>query len=179
MAVFDQDALNDAIHDWIAASLPMITPSASAIRWANQYPPAGDPPFALLNWEQAPAPMGRTVAPEKRVHDTGGDVWAAEYTHRPRMFLSIDVTTAAVRGSGSAPALLRAMLDAQAGAAVTVFLDALPAVVLRFEPAVDLSALVADQFRSRARIRAEIYSKTTTTETGDYIAAGVFTATVD
>ena len=57
MAAFDQDALDDAIHTWIAASLPTITPADSAIRWSRQIPPAADPPYCLLSWETSPAPL--------------------------------------------------------------------------------------------------------------------------
>jgi len=178
VAAFNQDTLEAAIHDWIAASLPAIVPADSAIRWANQIPPAADVPFALLSWDQAPRPMGRTIEPEQRVYDSGGGIWQLERTHRAGMVLAIDVTASAVRGSSSAPALLRRLLELQSSAAVRALVDALPAAVLRFDPPVDLSALVADQVRSRARMRVELYSQTTTEESGDYIDAGEFTATV-
>ena len=94
------------------------------------------------------------------------------------MVIAVDVTAAAVRGAQSAPALLRAMIDAQAASGLAALVDALPAAVLRFDSPVDLSALVADQFRSRARMRIELYSQSTTQEAGDYIDAATFTAAV-
>ena len=176
MAAYDQAALEDAIHDWITASLPGVTPAASSIRWANQVQPAADPPFALLRWDVAPRPMGRTVEPEQRVYDSGGGTWKLERTHRAGMVLSIDVTTADVRGNSTASALLRRLVELQSTTAVLALLDDLPVGVLRFDAPVDLSALVADQVRSRARMRVELYSKTTTEESGDYIDSGTFTS---
>ena len=166
MAALAWSTLEDAIYDWTAAALPGVV-----IRWGDRSDPVPQGTHVMLRWGPRGRPVGLSVAVER---DLAADGLTSVSTHRAYDVLLVDAFSLSVDGASSAAAILRTFAEAQGAGAVRaalVAVDAAGGSVLAFDAPIDLTAVIGDRWRSRAAMRVEIYTVSTTSETADYIDA--------